>query len=233
MTTENVPATVQASFFTDYGLYGAATGVAFQTISPAVQRTYGTGTTTFVASASGGGAAVPGYQYRFLVNGTEVQGWSPVASYVMLADFLGGIHTVRVEATTGVNPVVFAETTYVINYPEATGATVAITPATSATYGTAVTVTATGLPATLPPMRVQVPVRGQHRRRAELEHFGHVPWTWHYGSGTQGDPGECEHAERAHHQPGNGADDVHHHHAAGDGADAEWCPQQLDPDDGR
>ncbi len=148
VTTEAVPATVQAFANTSYNLYGPATGVVFQTITPATPQAYGTAA-TFVALASGGGP-VPAYQYRFLLNGTEVQGWSANASYLMDATTLGGIHTVRVEATSAPAPVpqstgeVFAETTYVLNYPQATGATVAITPASSAMYGTAVTVEATG-----------------------------------------------------------------------------------------
>ena len=158
VTTEAVPATVQAFANTSYGLYGPATGVVFQTITPASPQTYPlAGNVSFVALAAGGGAAVPGYQYRFLLDGVEVQGWSANASYLMPAATLGGIHTVRVEATTNVAPVpqstgeVFAETQYVINYTQATGATVIASPAVSAYFGVPVTFTASGLPNTLPP----------------------------------------------------------------------------------
>ena len=160
VTTEAVPATVQASFTTNpgYGLYGPATGVVFQTITPASPRTYPMATpVSFLAVASGGGPAVPGYQYRFLLDGAEVQGWSANASYIMPANTLGGIHTVRVEATTNVAPVpqstgeVFAETTYVINYLEPSGVTISASPTSPQLSGTVVTFTAVGQPGTLPP----------------------------------------------------------------------------------
>ena len=146
VTTEAVPATVQASFTTTpgYGLYGPATGVVFQTITPASGQTYPITPATFLAVASGGGPAVPGYQYRFLLDGAEVQGWSANASYLMPATTLGGVHTVRVEATTGVAPTVFAETTYVISYPQALGVTVSANPPGSAPAGSPVTFTAVG-----------------------------------------------------------------------------------------
>ena len=155
VTTENTPATVQASFTTSYGLYGPATAVNWVTV-PAASWTYNTATHTFVAQGVGGGPAVPGYNYRFLVDGVEVQGWSSNASYVMPADFLGGVHVVRVEATTAVAPApqstgqVFNESTHTINYPPSTGVTVVVSPAGSAYFGTPVTFTATGSPNTLP-----------------------------------------------------------------------------------
>ena len=155
VTTENMPATVQASFTTSYGLYGPATAVNWVTV-PAASWTYNTATHTFVAQGVGGGPAVPGYNYRFLVDGVEVQGWSSNASYVMPADFLGGVHVVRVEATTAVAPApqstgqVFNESTHTINYPPSTGVTVVVSPAGSAYFGTPVTFTATGSPNTLP-----------------------------------------------------------------------------------
>ena len=164
VTTEPVPATVQAFTTTSFGLYGPATGVAWAPGSPNPPsgQTYPMASpVTFVAVASGGGPAVPGYQYRFLLDGAEVQGWSANASYLMPAATLGGIHTVRVEATTVQVPVpqstgqVFAETTYVINYPQAGSVAWAVgspSPA-SASAGTAVTFTAVGsnVPA-LPPI---------------------------------------------------------------------------------
>ena len=158
VTTEAVPATVQASFTTTsrYGLYGPATAVNWVTV-PAASWTYNTGTHTFVAQGVGGGPAVPGYNYRFLVDGVEVQGWSSNASYIMPADFLGGVHVVRVEATTAVAPApqstgqVFNVSTHTINYPPSTGVTVVVSPATSRAYGTGTTTfTATGSPNTLP-----------------------------------------------------------------------------------
>ena len=157
VTTEAVPATVQASFTTNpgYGLYGPATAVNWVTV-PAASWTYNTATHTFVAQGVGGGPAVPGYNFRFLVDGVEVQGWSSNASYVMPADFLGGVHDVRVEATTAVAPApqstgqVFNVSTHTINYPPSTGVTVVVSPAGSAYFGTPVTFTATGSPNTLP-----------------------------------------------------------------------------------
>ena len=152
VTTEAVPATVQASFTTNpgYGLYGLATAVGWAPGSPpATPQIYGNAV-TFVATASGGGPAVPGYQYRFLINGTEVQGWSANASYFMNAATLGGIYNVRVEATTAAAPVpqstgeVFAETQHVIIYPDANGVTVSANPPGGAPAGSPVTFTAVG-----------------------------------------------------------------------------------------
>ena len=86
VTTEAVPATVQAFATTSFGLYGAATAVNWRFIPPGEPRGPTPPTpVTFVAVASGGGPAVPGYQYRFLLDGVEVQGWSANASYLMPA----------------------------------------------------------------------------------------------------------------------------------------------------
>ena len=234
VTTEAVPATVQAFATTSFGLYGPATGVLFQTITPATGQTYPITPATFVAVASGGGPAVPGYQYRFLLDGAEVQGWSANASYLMGAATLGGIHTVRVEATTGVDPAGLRRDDVRHQLPAGDGG-VGHDHAGDFRgvwdggdcHGNRQLVggAASG--------GIQVPVPGRRPRGAELEHLGHIPWTWHHGSGTKGDPGEREHAERAHLHPGNGADDVHHHHAAGDGVDADRCSRERDPDHGR
>lgn len=143
--TQSAPAT---SATVTTATWTAATGVTITDSKP-VGHVVGTNV-SFTAAGTGATSSNPAlavvYQYRFLLNGTEVQPFSTKNLWTLPDTAVVGTYTITVEARTsaGQNPVATSTITHVVNNPPSPPVTVASpVPAVYSAAPVVVTLTAT------------------------------------------------------------------------------------------
>ena len=161
VTTEAVPATVQASFTTNpgYGLYGPATGVVFPDHRPGEPADLPDGdprelssrwrraeARPCLATSTGSSSMEPRSRAGAPTPRTSCR---PIPSAASTPS--GSKRRPRRRQCPRAPARGSPRPTYVINYPEPSGVTISASPTSPQLYGTVVTFTAVGQPGTLPP----------------------------------------------------------------------------------